>query len=307
MAGGPILLSTIANSLKKTLDQVLMDEDKSDTMVLNKYFDMKPMTDAYHDDLDMAGPGLAARKEVGAQVALGSIVEGVMWRYIAETYGIKLTVAEEVIEDGKYPEAVNRQKYNADAMYLTCEYTAASVLINRDDTSYLGGDGQPLASLTHPLTRGGGSYQNRLTTPAGPSQAAVGLVVAELLVQPGRDGYIRGTTPRGVVYPANQWDTWATVLMSDKNPAAGQFNAINTLRSQKWSLEPIMVPYWQGAPNDWAVLTNVRNGLCWRWRRKPRSRSWVDNDTTTVHSAMTMRFGLGWSDPRSIYFGGSST
>lgn len=304
---GQILLSTIAGSLKKTLDRVMVDEDKSDTMVLNKYCEMRPMGDAYHDDLDYGGPGLASSKSEGAQILLGSIVEGDMWRYIAQTYGIKLTISEEALEDAKYKEAIDRQKFNVDAMNLTCEYLAASMLINRSDANYVGGDGVPLASLSHPLTRGGGTFSNRLATPAGPSQQAVELVVAELLVMPGRDGYIRGIQPRGLIHPASQWASWANVLKAEKNPAPGSFHAINTLRSQQWNIEPIMVPYWQGADNDWAVRTSVKGGLTWRWRRKPRSRTWVDNDTTTVHSAMTMRLAFGWSDPRGVFFGGSTT
>lgn len=302
-----IFLSTIAGSLKKTLDRVMMDEDKSDTMVLNKYCEMRPMTDAYHDDLDYGGPGLASAKAEGAQVLLGSIVEGDMWRYIAQTYGIKLTVSEEALEDAKYPEAINRQKYNADAMYLTCEYLAASMLINRSDSDYVGGDGVTLASASHPLTRGGGVFSNVLSTPAGPSQQAVELVVADMRVMPGRDGYIRPIRPKGVVHPSSQWASWVNILQAEKNPAPGNFHAVNTLRSQSWRLEPIEVPYWQGADNDWGVTTDVKGGLTWRWRRKPRSRSWVDNDTTTVHSAMTMRLAFGWSDPRGIFFGGSTS
>jgi len=299
-------LSRNANTLKKTLNKVMVDEGRSERLILNKYLHVTTMTDAWEDDLDKAGPGLASERGEAEPIVLGSTQEGDVWRYIATTYALKMQATKELLEDGKYEKAIDLQKFNRDCMWVTCEYLAAGLLINRANTSYLGGDGVPLGSDSHRITVGG-TYSNLLSTPAGPSMSGIELAVSSLLVMPGRDGLIQSVMPRAAVYPANQWGSWARLLRSEKDPTPGNFTAVNVLRSEDWNLRPVMVPFWQGAPNDWAILTDASDGPQWRWRRKPHANSWVDNNIWVMNSSIQMRVAPGWSNPRGIFFGGSAT
>jgi len=302
---GPNYLLSMASTLKRTLDKIKVDKEKAGALKLNKYCNIRGMTDAWHDDLDVAGPGLASLKAEGQEISLSSIQEGVKWRYIAQTYAIKCAASRELLEDNKYQKAIDMQFFNRDAIMMTCEYLAASMLINRDDSNYLGGDGVILGSASHPVTRGG-TFSNVLSTPAGPSTSAISQVVQNLLVMPGRDGLIRSIKPQKVVFPADQWGAWRVILESEKDPVAGNFSAINIARGNEWSLTPVLVEYWQGAANDWAVITDVGDGLTWRWRRRPMSESHVDNNLLVTNFQYHMRVAYGWSDPRGIFFGGSA-
>ncbi len=299
-------LQSLAKTLKRTLNSIQVDKSMASNLYLNRYCTVKGMEDAWEDDLDIAGPGLASLKPEGQEITPGTIMEGVKWRYIARTYAIKCQASRELLADGKYEKAIDMQRFNREAIMLTCEYLAATMLINRDDSSYLGGDGVTLGSASHPVTRGG-TYSNILSTPAGPSTGALEQVMQNLMVLPGRDGLIRPVMPKAVVHPASQMGAWRTVLESEKDPAAGNFSAINTARGNDFTYRNVTVPFWQGADNDWAVLTDMGDGLIWRWREKPASNSWVDWNVLVTNFIYHMRVAYGWSDPRGIYFGGSGS
>lgn len=302
----PMYLANKASTLKRTLDTILVDKAMTSKLILNKYCESRDMTDAYHDDLDVAGPGLASMKPEGQQIALGSTQEGVKWRYMSRTYALMCQASRELLADGKYEKAIDFKFFLREAMLKTCEYLAVSMLINRDDSNYLGGDGVTLGSASHPVTRGG-TYSNVASTPAGPSTSAYVQAVQDLLVLPGRDGLIQTVMPKKVVYPAAQWGAWRTILESDKDPAPGNFSAINVVRGGDIGTPTaVMVPYWQGADDDWAIITDVPKGITWRWRENIASNSWVDNNTLVTNFSFHMRVGYGWSDPRGIYFGGSA-
>src|SRR6187399_1433316 len=118
----PMFLANKASTLKRTLDQIKVDKAMAANLILNKYCTVKGMEDAWHDDLDIAGPGLASLKAEGQEITLGSTQEGVKWRYIARMYAIKCQASRELLMDGKYQKAIDFQYFNREAMLKTCEY-----------------------------------------------------------------------------------------------------------------------------------------------------------------------------------------
>jgi hypothetical protein len=67
----------------------------------------------------------------------------------------------------------------------------------------------------------------------------------------------------------------------------------------------VPVKYWTGSTTNWAVLTDAPDGLKWKDRRKPKSRSWVDNNVEALRYSVSARWARGWSDPRGLYFSNS--
>lgn len=296
-----ILTSSIANSLKETLDEII--DDSTDGIEANAvytgYMDTKSMKDNYEDDLEMGGPGLASEKPEGSEISVGTIREGVLTRYIARTFAQKLIITEEAIEDAKYPEAINAARRLKRAMFKTVEYDCANILARGWNTSYLGGDGLPLFSASHTLPNGG-SFSNTLSTPMSPSVAAVTEMTTAIHKLPGHDGLIEGYNPTKVVCPEAQWAVWSQILNSNFTPTAGNFAEINVVK-QDLSLKVIPVRFWSNTDTNWLMLTDADNGLQLRWRRKARGRSWVDNDHENMKFSVSARWARGWSDPRCAF------
>jgi hypothetical protein len=117
---------------------------------------------------------------------------------------------------------------------------------------------------------------------------------------PGHDGIIEGADPKGSVCPEEQWYIWDGLNMSEKDPTPGAFNEINVVK--KLNLETIPIKYWTSSTTNWALLSDIDNGFKWKWRKKPNTRSWVDNDQLLLKYGIYARWARGWTDARCCLF-----
>ncbi len=302
MSAGTIFNSTVFNSVKETLSEIV--DDKTDnvesSVIYKKWCKTGTQSDYYEDDLEMGGPGLATETPEGSELEVGSIREGFITRYIARKFALKLIITEEAMEDNKYPEAIKLAKRLKRALYKTLDIDCTAMLVRATNTSYTGGDGVPLASASHTLPQGG-TWSNTLATPMAPSTLAIMTATSQARKFPGHDGITEGNDPVKAVYPTEQWGVWAVLLGSKMDPEAGNFSAINVVKNDL-NITPVPIKYWNNTTTNWALITDADNGLQMRWRRKPKSNTWVENDNETSKYSISARWSRGWSDARTILF-----
>lgn len=298
MAGGTVFTSTLVNSLKLTLNEVVDDDTDGlqSKLAMPKWMDEWSMKDHFEDDLEMGGPGLAAEKPEGAAITIGNIAEGALTRYIARTMALELQCTEEAIEDAKYPEVIEASKRLKRAMYKTVDVDSALVLVRGFNTSFIGGDGQPLWSASHTLPNGG-TFSNLMAVPMSPSRAAVIVLTSQIRKLPGHDGVTEGYEPKRILCPTEQWAVWTGLVKSEKAPEAGQFNEINVVNSEL-DLDILPLKFWDTTTTNYAVQTDVDDGFKWGWRKRPSSKSWVNEAQTIMSYAIRARWARGWTDPR---------
>lgn len=293
-----VFTSTEANSLKRTLEKIIDDTMSSakSKLVMPKFCDESPMKDNYIDFLEMGGPGLASEKAEGAEMAIGSIREGVLTRFISRTFAIRLIITQEAMEDEKYDDVINATERLGRAMWKTVDYDAANILIRAFNASFVIGDGLPFISTAHTLPSGG-TFSNQMATPMSPSRAALQIATTQLRKYPGHDGLIEGYKPQCIVCPVDQEFVWGEVLGSSKAPEPGQFNAPNIM-TRDYSVDLVLNQYWTNTTTNWIVLTDAEDGIKWFWRVKPKGSSWVNNDSTVMLYGMRARWARGPIDPR---------
>lgn len=298
-----VFSGTLWNTLKNTLDLVVMDKQDGleGKAQFSQYFDVSKMSDQYEDDLEVAGPGLASDKPEGTEIALGQIREGTLTRYLARGFGLKVIITEELMEDSKYPEAIRAALHLKRAMWKTADVDAALVLVRAENTAYPGGDGLCLANSAHTIP-GGGTFSNTMATPMTASRAAVITARANVAQLPGLDGVREGYELEKVIFPVAQISTWEGIVGSDKVPESNN-NEINVIK--KMSLELVPVTQWTNTDTNFAFGTSCPDGLRWKWRRKPRSRTWVENNNEVAMHSISARWARGWTNPRAIYFVGA--
>jgi hypothetical protein len=300
---GEVFESVIAHTLKETLDSIIDDptDGLEGKLFLRKWCEEMDMKDAYEDVLEMAGPGLASEVAEGQEIPPGSLKEGTLTRYIARKFGLKLVVTEEAMEDTKYPNAIKAARRLKRAMYKTADIDATNMLVRGWNTAYVGGDGLPLFSASHTLPHGG-TYSNTMATPMSPSRMTVIVASSAVKKFPGHDGVVGDNYRlKGVVCPVEQWAVWAEIMKSTYAPEPGQFNAINVVNSEMEMGDAVAIPYWGNTTTNYAFLTDADGGPCVRWRRKPRSRSWVENSQETMSYAISARWSRLWSNGRAMY------
>jgi hypothetical protein len=296
-----ITTTTAYKTLKATLDKIITDstDNVESDLVCTKYMNVGTMDDAYVDDLENGGPGLATERAEGQALEVGSLYEGPMTRYIARKFGLILQITEELEEDGKYNDKyINASRRLKRAVYKTLEIDCANVLNRAANASYVGGDGVSLASASHTIP-GGGTFSNTLGVALSPSRTALISIIQNVMAMPGHDGIVEGYRVKAILHPVAQWGAWKGILGSDKVPESA-FNEINVVHGM--GIKQIPVPYWTGSSTNWAVVTDAPGGLKLLWRRKPKSRTWYDEATEVVNHGISARWARGWSDPRAFYF-----
>jgi hypothetical protein len=293
-----VFTGTIWNSLKLTLDKIVDDktdgyEGKAD---YKRWMEVKTMKDHWEESLEMGGPGLASEKPEGTEIPTGTIKEGYRKRYIARTFGLRLIISEEAMEDKKYEEAINFARRLKRAMFKTGEIDCTNILVRGFDTNFPGGDGLPLWSASHTLPHGG-TWSNLAATAMSPSRAAVIIHTSQIRKFPGHDGVTEGYEPKKVLCPTEQWATWAGLIESTHAPEPGAFNEINVV-NKNLRLEVVDLKFWNNTTTNYGYVTDCDDGFNIRFKRRPQNRTWVENSKTLAQYAITARWDNGWTDAR---------
>ena len=293
-----VFTGVIADALVETLGEIIDDptDGYDRKAVFHRWCDEPDMDSHWEDDMEMAGPGLAHEKTEGGEIASGTIKEGYITRYLARTFGLKILVTSEAMEDVKYPKVIKAAGRLKRAMWKTVDIDATNMLVRAFNSQYVGGDGQPLASTAHTLPNGG-TFSNVMATPMSPSRSAFIIARSMAMKLPGHDGTIEGNEIKAVLYPVDQWAVWEGLVKSTKAPESSS-NEINVANTHDFELIP--VKHWTNTTTNYIFLTDADNGLQVRWRRKPKSATWTENANETMLYSITSRWARGWSDPRCV-------
>jgi len=297
-----VFTSTIAKSTKATLEDIMDDDTDGieSKLVMKKLFKVESMEDEYEDDQEYGGGGLVSEKAEGGELSTISMKEGFTKRYRSRTYGARMIITREAMEDAKYKEVINLGRRLKRAIWKTVDYDATLVFARAENSDYVGGDGKPLSSSTHTLPNGG-TFSNRMATPLSPSKAALVVATTQMGQWPSQDGLIEGAEGVKVTFPLAQWAIWSEVLNSKMTPELGNYAEIN-VANHDLNLTPVKNKYWQNTTTNWAIITDADNGLKWKWRRRPDSHTWVDNDNQVTKHSVSARWDRGWSNARGVYF-----
>lgn len=291
-----VFTSTVFASLKETLNSIIDDEEYGESsLIFPKWMKVKSMKDHYEDDQEYGGPGLASEVQEGAPLVVGGITQGTTKRYIARKFGLKMIITEEAVEDCKYERVVGAGWRLKRVIWKTADFDATNLAVRGFSSSYPGADGVSLFSTAHTLPNGG-TFSNTLATPMTPSRAAIIQMTSMARKLPGHDGVTQGYELEKVVCPTEQWAVWAGITQSEKAPEPGQFNEINVAKDIIKGV--VAIPYWSNTTTNFFVTTDCDNGLNFRWKRRPRTRSWMDEDNEVMNYGISARWDRGWSDAR---------
>lgn len=288
-------------TLKSTLDAVNTDKTDGieDGLQCYQYCDRQTMADNYVDDLEAGGPGFATEKDEGEALDVMDVREGYMTRYFARKFGLILEMTEELDEDGKYNDKyLQLARRNKRAVFKALELDCANMLNRAADSGYVGGDGLSLANSLHTIPTGG-TFSNTLATPFSPSMAALNIVRQNCMKLPSHDGIREGYEVVKIVHPIEQDGAWEQIL-GTKNGLNTSGQDLNIVANKGY--KHVAVTLWTASETNWGVTTNAEGGLCIKWRRKPKSRTWYDEPTEIIKHGISARWGRGWSNPRGFYF-----
>lgn len=259
-------------------------------------FEVVTASKAVEEQVQEMGLGAARVKAEGAGVAYDSGRELWFSRFESQTIALAFAITEEAEEDGLYGSLGRKYARSlATSMQYTKEIKGASIINNGYDTAYVGGDGKPLFSTTHPLGLSG-TFANKLATPADLSETAMEAI--SILI----DGFVddRGIPKMARIkklHIPKELKFVATRLLSGDERPGTPDRDINALKKlgvvPDWAVNNFFTD-----PDQWMVTTDCDGGLQ-HFKRKPLSRGIEgDFETGNMRYKARERYVFGWHDPR---------
>lgn len=264
------------------------------------FFDQFTSEKAYEEDVLVSGFAGAPIKQEGAGVAYDSASEVFTARYYNDTVALAFALTEEASEDNLYGDLGARySRALARSMQYTKEIKGAAVPNNGFSTSFPGGDGAALFSLSHPL-KGGGNAANIPTTPSQLAEASL----EDMLIQiqncqddrgiPAKLKAVRLLIPTALTFTANR------ILNSPYRPGTAD-NDVNVINQGGWVSDGISVDRYLTNPTAWFLKTDCPDGLKHFARVKLQRGMEGDFESGNLRYKARERYSFGWSDWRGMF------
>ena len=255
---------------------------------------------SFEEETKLSGFSAAPVKNEGSAIAYDNAQEAWTARYNHETIALGFSLTEEAIEDNLYDSLSGRYtKALARGMAYTKQVKGAAVLNNGFTAGYVGGDGQPLFSASHPLVSGGVN-SNIPSTPADLNETSLEAAVIQIAAWTDERGLLIAAKPKKLIVPP-PLQFVATRLLETELRVGTTDNDINALKNNGSIPEGYTVNHFLTDTNAWFLTTDVPNGLKHFVRTPLQNSMDGDFDTGNVRYKARERYSFGVSDPLGIY------
>ena len=255
---------------------------------------------AFEEEVLIVGFGDAKVKTEGQGVSFDNASEGFTARYTHETVALAFALTEEAIEDNLYDRLGARYtKALARSMAHTKQVKAANVLNNAFNTSFAGGDGQPLVSTAHPLAYGG-TLANRATTMSDLNETSLenALITMSTFVDD-RNMILALQGTKLIVPPQLQFVV--DRLLETPGRVGTADNDINAVKNMGMLPQGYAINHFLSDTDAWFLLSDCPDGFK-HFERSPISTSMEgDFDTGNVRYKARARYSFGYSNPRCVF------
>jgi len=263
-------------------------------------YEVKNSSQAYEEDVQITGFGLAPVKAEGASITYDSEVQGPVQRYTHIAYGLGYIVTYEELRDNLYEQvSMRRAQANAFSITQTIENVAAAIYNDAfTGNVFTFGDGLSLCNSAH-INTTGGTFSNALTPGADLSEAALEDICIQAMGLQTDRGLLISILPESLHIARQEWFNANRILKSVLQSGTSN-NDINVLKAVNAFPKGIKMNHYLTSPHAWFVRTNCPNGMQMFWRDEPMFDQDNEFDTKNAKAATYMRFSVGATDPRGI-------
>jgi hypothetical protein len=266
-------------------------------------FSIEDSQRAFEEEVLITGFGSAPVKTEGQGVSFDTASEGFTARYTHDTIALAFSLTDEAVEDNLYDSLGRRYvKALARSMANTKEVKGADVLNNAFNTSFAGGDGQPLISTAHPLA-GGGTLANRATTMADLNETSLEDSLIDISTFTDDRGLTISVQATKLVIPPQLTFVADRILNSQQRVGTAD-NDINAIRNTGVLPGGYTVNHYLTDPDAFFILTSVTEageGLKMFQRTAMETSMEPDFTTGNIRYKARERYSFGFSDWRGIY------
>lgn len=266
-------------------------------------FSIEDSQRAFEEEVLITGFGSAPVKTEGQGVSFDTASEGFTARYTHDTIALAFSLTDEAVEDNLYDSLGRRYvKALARSMANTKEVKGADVLNNAFNSSFAGGDGQPLISTAHPLA-GGGTLANRATTMSDLNETSLEDALIDISTFTDDRGLTISVQATKLVIPPQLTFVADRILNSQQRVGTAD-NDINAIRNTGVLPGGYTVNHYLTDPDAFFILTSVTEageGLKMFQRTAMETSMEPDFATGNIRYKARERYSFGFSDWRGIY------
>ncbi len=262
-------------------------------------FDEESSDQAYEEDVEITGFGLAPQKIQGETLYYDSENQGAVTRYTHVAYALGYIVTYEELRDNLYASvSKTRAKALAFSMRQTKENVGANVYNRAFNATYTYGDTATLISTAHPTFAG--NQSNQLTTAADLSELAIEDLVIQIMQVQNNRGLRISALPRSLHIPVQLTFEAQRILKSVLQSNSAE-NNVNVLRAMGVFPDGVKPNHYFTSATAWFIRTNVPNGMRYFNRESASFDQDNDFDTKNAKAACYERYSFGMTDFRGIF------
>lgn len=253
---------------------------------------------AWEEDVGYSGFGLFQVKGEGSGINYDSARQGFVSRYTHVMYALGFIITKEMVDDDQY-DVIGQARASSLAFSArqTKEILATNVYNRAFNSSYVGGDGQPLISSSHPNISGG-TWSNRPTTYGDLTEATLEQATIDLQKYTNDRGLRIAVRPKSLIIPVDL-DYEANKIFQTEYEVGTANNTKNIVRSRFPG--GIKINHYLTDTDAWFIRTNVPNGMKYFSRMDDVFDSDDDFDTNNAKFKAMFRCSWGWTDPKALY------
>lgn len=287
--------SNFADLLTPGFRKIYDDAFKEEPMKMDSILHIETSSKDTERDSGLTGFGLAQLTAEGAPINYDDPISMYDKTYSHVKYTLGFKVTREAVEDDLYRVFSKKPAQLGRAMRRTAETQAAANFNNAFSTSFLGGDGKPLASTSHPRADAGTAQSNASSTGLTLSETNLETLRVQSRKQLDDRGQIISVTPDVLLVPIELEKTAHLIVDSTMR----QGTADNDMNFYKGSLQIVAWEYLTST-TAWFLLDKSQHQLNWFWRERPTFKSDELFDTEYAVYKSTMRLSTGFSDWRGV-------
>lgn len=265
----------------------------------DKMFEIVKSDRSFEEDVLDSGLGLAQVKGEGSKINYDAMSQGYTKRYTHIVYANGFVVTREALEDGQSGIiARGRSKKLAWSMRQTKEIVAANVYNRAFNSSFTGGDTKELCATDHPTKDA--DLRNELSTAADLSEASLEQSLIDLGdFRDDRGLRIKAQAMKLIIPKELEFEAHR-ILNSNLRPGVADNDANAIKDMNKFPGGVVMCNYLDDT-DAFFIVTDVPDGMKMYERRGLEMSVDNDFDTENAKFKATMRFAVGWTDPRGIF------
>ena len=253
----------------------------------------------YHEEPVLFGFGAAPELPDGSPVSYQA--GGVLYnkRYQYRVWGLAFALTQVLVEDGDHIRIGQiYARHLGQSLVETKETLCANILNRAFNASYVGGDGVPLNSASHPIVAG--TFSNILATAAALSQTSLEQMLVQVRQAVDNNGKKIRLLPRAITCaPTNVFQA-ETILKSALRTGTNN-NDVNPIKTMGLLNEGQYNMSRLTSNTAWWVNTDAPEGLKLMMRRPLKRSMEGDFETDSMRYKSTERYIPGWTDPRCVY------